>query len=212
MKNLVYKELTLSIHKFFYLLPVLLACLLMIPQWIYLIVFMYFFWISVPQIYSAYLAQQDYDFTTVLPVKKGDIALSKGYSLIILELIHIFLAVIVGVIHNLVYGSFNFFLDVSPAFFGYAFIMFALFNIIFLPLYFRTAYYFGKPLIYGIIAATIFGVGLELLALLVPWASKILDNPDMLYQLGMLLFGIVVFGGLNWVALQRSVKNYESMM
>jgi len=211
MKNLLYKEFTLSIHKFFYLLPILLAALIMIPNWIFLIVFMYFFWISVPQIYSAYLAQQDYDFTTVLPVKKSDIALSKGLALILLELYHIILAVIVGIIHNLVYGSFNFFIDISPAFFGYALIMYALFNIVFLPLYFKTAYHFGRPLIYGVIVATIFGLGLELLTLLTV-ARDILDNPNMIYQLGMLLFGIGVFVGLNWVALKRSAQNYEQMI
>jgi len=212
MRNLIYKELTLSIHKFFYILPILLAALLMIPQWIYLIAFMYFFWISVPQIYSAYLAQQDYDFTVVLPIKKGDIALSKGLTLIILELYHVILVVIVGIIHNLVYGSYNYFLDISFAFFGYGLIMFAIFNIIFLPLYFKTAYYFGKPLILAVIGSMVFGVGLELLTLLAPWATKILDNPNMLYQFGMLLGGILVFVGLNWVALSRSVKNYESMV
>ncbi|MBU1019888.1 MAG: ABC-2 transporter permease [Firmicutes bacterium] len=209
MKNLIYKELTLSINKFFYLLPILLAALLFIPQWIFMIVFMYFFWLSVPQIYSAYLAQQDYEFTTVLPIKKADIALSKGYTLIILEMYHLIFVVIFGVIHNLLYGSYNYFLDISPAFFGYAFIMFALFNITFLPLYFKTAYYFGRPLIYACIVSNIFGIGLELLTLLVPRATKILDNPNIFYQIGMLIFGILFFVGINWVALQRSVKNYE---
>lgn len=209
MKNLIYKELSLSINKFFYILPILLAGLLMIPQWLFLLVFMYFFWISIPQIYSAYLAQQDYEFTTVLPVKKSDIAISKGLTMIILELYHIVLAVVFGVIHILLYGSFNIFLDISPAFFGYAFIMFGLFNIVFLPLYFKTAYYFGRPLIYAVVVACVFGLGLELLALLVPSISQILDNPNTLYQISMLLFGILVFAGLNWLALKKSARNYE---
>lgn len=211
MKNLIYKELALSVNKFFFVFPILLAGLIMIPQWIYMLVFMYFFWVSAPQIFSAYLAQQDYEFTTVLPVQKGDIAKSKGYTVIILELLHLVLAVIVGIIHNLVYGSFNIFLNISPAFYGYVLIMFALFNIIYLPLYFRTAYYFGKPLIYGMIVCTIFGIGLELLALLVPWASNILDNPSIFYQLGMLVAGIAIFVGINWLALNRSARNYEKM-
>lgn len=211
MKNLIYKELFLSVNKFFYVLPILLAGLIMIPQWIYMLVFMYFFWISVPQIFSAYLAQQDYEFTTVLPVKKSYIAISKGLTVIILELFHLILAVIAGIIHNLVYGSFNIFIDISPAFYGYAFIMFAIFNIIYLPLYFRTAYHFGKPLIYGVIVSTIFGIGLELLALLVPWASKIIDNPSIFYQLGMLFAGILIFIGLNWFALNKSARNYEQI-
>ncbi len=211
MKNLIYKELFLSVNKFFYILPILLAGLIMIPQWIYILVFMYFFWVSAPQIFSAYLAQQDYEFTTVLPVKKSDIAVSKGLTVIILELYHLILAVIAGIVHNLVYGSFNIFMNISPAFYGYVLIMFALFNLVYLPLYFKTAYYFGKPLIYGIIVATIFGIGLELLALLVPWASKIIDNPNIFYQIGMLFAGIITFIGLNWLALKRSARNYEQI-
>ncbi len=211
MKNLVYKELFLSVNKFFYVLPILLAGLIMIPQWIYMLVFMYFFWISVPQIFSAYLAQQDYEFTTVLPVTKAQIAKSKGLTIIILELYHFILAVIAGIVHNLVYGSFNIFINISPAFYGYVLIMFALFNIIYLPLYFRTAYHFGKPLIYGVIVSTIFGIGLELLALLVPWASNIIDNPNILFQLDMLVAGIAIFVGLSWIALNRSARNYEQI-
>ncbi|XMB73034.1 ABC-2 transporter permease [Mycoplasmatota bacterium WC30] len=211
MKKLIYKELFLSVNKFFYVLPILLAGLIMIPQWIFMLVFMYFFWISVPQIFSAYLAQQDYEFTTVLPVKKSDIAKAKGLTIIILELYHIILAVIAGIIHVLIYGSANIFLDISPAFFGYVLIMFALFNIVFLPLYFRTAYYFGKPLILGVIVSTIFGIGLELLVLLLPEAAKILDNPNTLYQISILIVGIGMFVGLNWLALNRSARNYEQI-
>lgn len=211
MKNLIYKEFTLSIHKFFFVLPILLACLLFIPQWIFLILFMYFFWISVPQIYAAYLAQQDYEFITVLPIKKRDIVMSKGITLILLELYHIILAVIFGIIHNILYGTYNYFLDIGPAFFGYAFILFALFNVTFLPQYFKTAYYFGKPLIIAVIVSNIFGIGLELLVLLVPRASLILDNPNIIYQLSMLLFGILIFIGLNGVALSRSIHNYEQI-
>lgn len=211
MKNLIYKELFLSVNKFFFILPIILAGLIMIPQWVYMVAFMYFFWISIPQIFSAYLAQRDYEFTTVLPVKKSYIAISKGLTVIIIELIHIILIAIAGIIHNQVYGSFNIFIDISPAFFGYALMMFALFNVVFLPLYFRTAYYFGKPLILAAIVVTIFGVGLELLTLLVPWAARIIDNPNMIYQLGMLFMGITIFIVLNWFALSKSARNYEQI-
>ncbi|MCF7931426.1 MAG: ABC-2 transporter permease [Acholeplasmataceae bacterium] len=211
MKNLLYKELFLSVNKFFYILPIMLAGLIMIPQWVYMIALMYFFWISIPQIFSAYLAQRDYEFTTVLPVKRSYIAISKGLTVIIIELLHLVLIAIAGIAHNLVYGSFNIFIDISPAFYGYALIMFAIFNVIYLPLYFRTAYYFGKPLILAVVVVTIYGVGLELLTLLVPWATRIIDNPNIFYQIGMLFAGILIFLGLNWLALYKSARNYENI-
>ncbi len=94
MKNLIYKELNLSINKFFFLLPVILGGLLFIPNWIFLLVFYYFFWISVPQIYGAYIQHGDYNFLSVLPIKRKDIVSSKVYALFILELTHIVFAVI----------------------------------------------------------------------------------------------------------------------
>ena len=157
MKNLIYKELNLSINKFFFLLPVILGGLLFIPNWIFLLVFYYFFWISIPQIYGAYIQHGDYNFLSVLPIKRKDIVSSKVYALFILELTHIVFAVIFGLIHNELYGSWNFFFDINLAFYGVSILLFGVFNITFLPAYFKTAHFFGKPLIYATIATIIFG-------------------------------------------------------
>ena len=157
MKNLIYKELNLSINKFFFLLPVILGGLLFIPNWIFLLVFYYFFWISVPQIYGAYIQHGDYNFLSVLPIKRKDIVSSKVYALFILELTHIVFAIIFGLIHNQLYGSWNFFFDINLAFYGVSVLLFGVFNITFLPAYFKTAHFFGKPLIYATIATIIFG-------------------------------------------------------
>lgn len=157
MKNLIYKELKLSINKFFFLLPVILGGLLFIPNWIFLLVFYYFFWISIPQIYGAYIQHGDYNFLSVLPIKRKDIVSSKVYALFILELTHIIFAVIFGLIHNELYGSWNFFFDINLAFYGVSILLFGVFNITFLPAYFKTAHFFGKPLIYATIATIIFG-------------------------------------------------------
>jgi len=157
MKNLIYKELKLSINKFFFLLPVILGGLLFIPNWIFLLVFYYFFWISIPQIYGAYIQHGDYNFLSVLPIKRKDIVSSKVYTLFILELTHIVFAVIFGLIHNELYGSWNFFFDINLAFYGVSILLFGVFNITFLPAYFKTAHFFGKPLIYATISTIIFG-------------------------------------------------------
>jgi len=157
MKNLVYKELKLSINKFFYFLPILLGGLMFIPNWIFMLVFYYFFWISVPQIYGSYIQQGDYNFLTILPIKRKDIVSSKIYALFIIEAIHLVIAVLFGISHNLIYGSWNFFFDINLAFFGVAILLFGVFNISFLPAYFKTAHFFGKPLIYATAIVLIYG-------------------------------------------------------
>ena len=70
--RLLYKDLRLSIHPFFFILPVLTGALLLIPHWPYFIALMYFFWISVPNIYSTYNSQNDRTFCMLMPIKKND--------------------------------------------------------------------------------------------------------------------------------------------
>ncbi|MDY0278706.1 MAG: ABC-2 transporter permease, partial [Acholeplasma sp.] len=114
MKNLLFKELTLTIGKFFYLLPLLLGLLFFIPNWIFTLVPMYFFWISIPNIFSSYSAQLDYPFLSLLPVTKANIVVAKTVSIYIIQGIHIIFALIFGIIHNLIYGQYNFFLQINP--------------------------------------------------------------------------------------------------
>lgn len=211
MKNLVYKELKLSINKFFYILPVILSVLFFIPQWIFSIVFLYFFWISVIQIYVTYRAQSDYAFLSMLPVTKKDIVKSKVISLVILESIHILLGVIFGIIHNLIYGSTNFLMDINPAFFGVIFVMFGLFNIIFLPGYFKTAYKYGLPAIIGAVATLLFAAFFEVGAIAIPFVSNIVESNSTGIQILVLVVGIAIFIGLNVIATIKSTKNYVSI-
>ena len=210
MKHLVYKELKLSINRFFYVLPILLAALLLIPNWIFLLVFMYFFWISVPQIYSAYLAQNDYNFTALLPIQRKDIVTSKAYALFILEGIHILVAVVFAVIHVLLYGSGNLFMDLNLAFFGVAILLFGVFNVVFLPTYFRTAHYFGKPTIYGTIATLIYGFIFEFGAIKYQFMRNIFEG-NLASQILPFVITVLLSVGLNIFAIKRSKINFEKI-
>lgn len=176
MKNLIYKELTLSIHKFYFILPIILGGLMFIPYWIYSFVFMYFFWILVPQIFGSYNSNQDYNFLSALPVERKDIVKSKALAMYILEALHIVFAVVFGIIHNWIYEVYNPFLDINLAFFGIGIAMFGVFNIIFLPLYFKTAHFFGRPLIYATGAILIYGFVFEFGAIRFQWVRDLFEG------------------------------------
>lgn len=208
MKNLVYKELHLSINKFFYVLPIVLALLMLIPQWIFTLVFSYFFWISISTIFSAYNAQEDNSFSSMLPVTKKDIVTSRIYSLFILEGIHLLTGLIVGIIHILLYGSANYFLDINVAFFGIVIGMYSLFNIIFLPLYYKTGYAFGRPLIYGAAAALIYAFIFEFSAIKFQVFRDIFEG-DMVNQIIILGISIIIAILLNYITIKKSVVNFE---
>lgn len=210
--RLLYKDLRLSIHPFFLMLPVLTGALLLIPQWPYFIALMYFFWISIPTITNTFNAQNDYGFSVMLPVSKGDIVVGKIYSFILLELLHLIFAVIFAVIHAVIYDYPNFLLNPNMAFFGVAFLMYGLFNLVFFPMYFRTAYQFGLPTIVGTVVTLILAGGIEALAIYFPMVNKFMKGSgrDMrLFQLGVLVVGILLFVVFNYLAIRLSKANYE---
>lgn len=210
MKNLVFKELKLAVHWFYYVLPIMLACLMFIPQWIYTFVFMYFFWITITQVYSGYNAKEDYSFNAMLPVTRKEIVQSKLAIILILESIHLLVGVVFGFIHNSLYGSFNFFMDINLAFFGVIMVMYALFNIIFLPLYFKSAYYFGKPVIYGVIATLIYAFAFEFGAFKFQFMRDIFEG-SLISQGIVMLVAIIMTVCLTIITLKKSILNYENI-
>lgn len=208
MRNLLYKELTLSINKFFYVLPVLIGCLFFIPQWFFTLVLMYMFWITVPQVYASYLSNQDSNFTSALPVVKKDIVLSKAAALMILEMIQIIVVVIFAIVHNALYGVWNFGLDANIAFFGVAFALYGLFNILFLPYYFKTGYRFGRPTILGTIGTLVFAFILEYGVIRFEFMRNIFEG-ETTTQFLVLGSGIVLSIVLSFIAVQLSVKRFD---
>lgn len=213
MRYLIEKELNLNIPKFYFIMPILAAALMMIPMWIYVIVFMYFFWITIPAIYSAYNQQNDLSFTTMLPVRKKDIVISKIISLLILQLLHIVLGLIMAFVHNQVYGTFNIFFELNIAFFGFIFILFAIFNITFFPGYFKTAYQYGKPLLISSISITLYGASIELLNAFVPKFHHFTHSPDYLFlQWGILVAGIILYTLSILFSIKLSVKRFEERL
>lgn len=212
--RLLYKDIRLSIHPFFFILPVLTGALLLVPQWPYFIAFMYFFWISIPTIVNTLNAQNDYGFSVMMPVSKGDIVKGKILSFILLELLHLVFAAIFALIHARIYHVPNFLLNPNMAFFGFAFTIYALFNLVFFPLYFRTAYQFGLPTIVGTVVTLAFAAGVETLAIYYPTINRFLEGPDRsmrLIQLAILIMGILVFTGLSYLAIVLSKARYEKV-
>lgn len=210
MMNLLYKELKLSIHWFFYILPVLLACLMFIPQWIYSFVFMYFFWITITQIGAGYIAKEDNSFTAMLPVTKREIVLSKITAILIVEGIHIGTGIIFGIIHNQIYPVWNFFQDINLAFFSMMILMYAIFNLVFMPLYFKTAYYFGKPVIYGVVVTLIYAFLFEYGSIKYQFMRDVFEG-TMTVQWIVTAIAITLTVVLTWITIKKSVQNYESM-
>ncbi len=212
MKQLMYKEFKLSIHKFFFIVPILTGALLLIPQWVFLVAMMYFFWISIPNIYSTYNAQNDLTFCMLMPIKKEDYVKSKIYSVMFLEGLSILFGVVFAILNHLFYGTPNFVLDLNAAFFGVVFIMYGIFNLVFFPEYFKTGYRFGKATIYGNVVAILFALLVEVLVATVPTIQVWMESSNYLwFQIVFLFLGMVLFGVANLIAFIQSKKRFESI-
>jgi hypothetical protein len=171
---------------------------------------MYFFWISISQIYSGYIAKQDHSFNAMLPVSKREIVLSKVVALFIIEGVHLAVGFFFGIIHNMIYGQWNFFLDINYAFFGAMVLLYAIFNIVFLPNYFKTGYYFGKPVIYGNIVVLIYAFLLEFSQFKLQIARDIFEG-SIGTQLIVMVVGVGISIILSIITIKRSIQNYESI-
>lgn len=210
MKNLLYKEFQLAIHPAFFLMPAF-GVLVLIPQWPYFIALMYFFFISIPNIFNMDKAQNDIGFSATLPIKRADIVKARVLSTIVLELAQIFVTAIFAFINLKLYHTSNFLMSPNFAFFGFAFMFFGIFNLIYFPMFYKTADKIGWPLIIGIVAVLLFTTAVEGIILLVP-AAKILDGttnfPAQFIVLGI---GIAVFILLSSKANRLAAKRFEKI-
>ncbi|MBN2540081.1 MAG: ABC-2 transporter permease [Bacilli bacterium] len=212
MKQLMIKEFKLSIHKFFWFIPILTGALLLIPQWVYLIAMMYFFWITIPNVYSTYNSQNDLAFCMLMPIKKEDYVKSKILSVITLELVTMLFGGVFAILNRVLYHNTNFLLDLNLAYFGVVFLMFGLFNLAFYPIYFKTAYRFGKATIVGNVVAILFALGVELLVAFIPSLNqwmKASTSQELTFRVIFLLISFLMFAGFNYIAYKISAKRFE---
>lgn len=213
MRELLYKEFRLAIHPAFYVI-FLTAILLLIPNWIFTVAMSYLLWVIVPNLFFAIAANNDTFFSVLMPVKKSDVVKSKIYTVIALELLNIIIAIPFAIANFILYRGGLGMLDPNPAFFGFVLIMYALFNFLFIPGFYRTGYKMALPMTIAITGALLFALFIQLL----PFISQqfnILFNlrtpESLMWQIGMLIVGIAVFIFLNSLTIKLSVERFEKL-
>jgi hypothetical protein len=210
MNNLLYKEFRLTIGWFFYVFPVLLGALMFIPQWLFFFVPLYFCFVTVPNLFGLVKAQNDVTYSVMLPVNKNNIVLARIMSISTLELLHIAFTAVFAIVHNILYGVKNIFMDPNYAFFGLIFIMFGIFNIIMFPIYYKTAYKYGLATVLSTLAAVLFSAGIELFAVF-NRKFAIFFEADLGRQLMILAAGILIFVAMTYASYKMSVKSFEKV-
>ncbi len=213
MKNLFYKEFKLSVHPTCYLF-LLLATMLLIPNYPYYVVFFY----QTLGIFFIFLngnTTNDITFTTLLPIRKRDAVKARFYTVIIFELLQIIVTIPFAILRNVLNPAENLAgMEANIALFGLVFMMFGIFNIVFLPMFYKTAYKTGIPYLISCAAMILFVIIAEVAINLLPTLKVTLDTTNTVYfpqQMIVFLIGIILSVLLTAFAYAMSVRQFEKL-
>ena len=207
MKNMLFKEFRLGIHPLYLVFPVVLGALEFIPQWFFMLVPLYFCFVSVPNLFGQYRANNDIAFSTILPVTRKQIARSRIISFSMLELLHVFWILVFAIVHNGIYPPANYGLDLNAAYFGAVFVMFGILNLILFPIHYRTAYKYGVAAIIAIVAAVLFAAAAETSVMFLPRVRDFMEVRQDTQWL-TLTAGILFFTAANLLASAISTRSF----
>ena len=225
MNKLLYKEFRLCMHP---MVPLffLFVFMLLIPNYLYLIP-CFFICNAIFYAFQQGAASNDTLFTVLLPVSKSKAVLSKYLYVIILQMIMLLLYLPLIFLNHAIFAEGNKAgIDACFTLIGAGFVLFAVFDLVFLPSFFKTGYKAGKSFLIGAIAvfAWIFiceGVFIasnsEALQSAVPffgWVARYLDGwprdgKTLGVQLGFTAVGALIFAVSNLISYKLSVKNFE---
>jgi ABC-2 type transport system permease protein len=213
MISLLYKEFKLSINIMAYFMP-LLGTLLLIPDWTYFIAFMYAF-ITIPVTFVICKDQRDHAFSVLLPVRKKDIVKARFISVAIVEMLQIFMAVIFALISNTLHSNGNAWLmDLNVAFFGIVFAIYALFNFVFMTMFYKTAHKILLPVFVSLLIVLVFTALTEYVIQTIPAMKMYFDGLNkerLIQQIPVLIAGILIYISTMIVSYKISYKRFEKI-
>ncbi len=215
MKALMYKELKLALHPTTYLFMAI-GAMLMIPSYPYYVAFVYTC-LSIFFIFLSTRENKDIFFTASLPVRKSDVVKSRVFTVAIIELLQLAIGIpfaIIGIRINPNAAGNLVGIEANMAFFGLVLVMYAIFNAIYLPIFYKNTVKVGFPLIFAFIAVTIYVVAVEVAVQMIPFLKTHLDTTDpamTMYQIPVLIAGMLIYALSLWLTYRISAANFEKV-
>ncbi|AKN29932.1 membrane protein [Clostridium carboxidivorans P7] len=212
MRNLLRKELLLSMHP---TAPIflILSMMLIIPNYTYYVVF---FYTGLAVFFTCLNGRENNDvfYTLTLPIAKKDIVKSRFAFVILLQLAQIIIAIPFAIIRqNLPVPGNKVGMNANITLFGISLIMLGLFNYIFFKIYYKDVNKVGTAFVKSTIAISVYIVIAETCAHVVPFVRDYLNTKDpqyLTYKLIVLAAGIIIYAFLTHVVYKKSVKAFES--
>jgi hypothetical protein len=213
MSNLLRKEFKLAVHPTSFIF-LLLAPMLLIPNYPYYVAFFY----QTLGVFFTFMngnTTNDVTFTTLLPVRKRDAVKARVITVVVCELLQIVVSIPFAFLRNTLIPVPNAAgMEANAALFGLSLVMLGLFNLVFLPGFYKTAYKTGGPYVWACAAMSVFVILAELVIQLTPALKTALDTVNPAYlpqQMSVLAAGVVLFGILTALASKLSIERFEKL-
>ncbi len=209
MKMLLYKEIRLAAHPTSIVFA-FLGCLVLVPAYPYSVIFM--FGCLAP--YITFLnARETNDawYTAILPVTKHESVMGKCLLIVSIQLFQLLFSIPFAILRNVLDIANNpVGLDASLAWYGFGFIVYAVFDLVFLSTFYKSGYKAGKAFILAAIPMVILMILVESTAYIpaLTWMDSY-QPEHLLRQLPILAVGIIFYAVFLSLAYHMSVKHFE---
>jgi hypothetical protein len=214
MKNLLYKEFRLASHPTTYLF-LSFGVMLLIPNYPGYVAFFYMC-LSVFFLFLSGRENKDIFFTVMLPIRKRDVVKARCVMIALIELAQILISVPFALLAARIYpeGINQAGIEANVAFYGLVFVLFAIFNLIFIPAFYKTAYKIGAPFLFASGAVCLYYGAMESLVWIPSPLQAFLDTTDaamMARQLPILAAGFAIWGLGMFLAYRRAARHFEKV-
>lgn len=210
MIKLFYKELKLILSPTLYMFTVL-TVLMFVPSFPPISNMAYSL-IGLITVLNVAIGARDYEFTALLPVPRHYIVASKCFVLVYSQILQVVVAIPCALL--LVYviapeghamgQNTNFF------FFGMVLINYTVFNLIFLPWFFKSGYKVNKPLLTGLLSFFAMSVVYAIIIYIFPVLNG-MDAEGVGLRLTLLIIAICIYLSGTYLAYKRALKNFRKV-
>lgn len=212
MKALFCKQLRLVCHPMTWAFC-LFGSMFLIPNYPYTVVF---FYVTLGLFFSFMNGreQRDADFTALLPVRKSDMVRVNVWFCVAVEVTTLLLGVPFACISARINpnGTNVVGLDCNVALFAAGFVLFAVFNSVFLPAFYRTGYKVGISYLKAVIPMALVMVLCEALPHfpMLEWLNDTSMAANV-RQLPLLAVGVLLYAVCTWLACRGAITRYEKV-
>ena len=212
MKALLYKQLHLVCHPMTLVFP-LFGVMLLIPSYPYTLIFFY----VVLGLFFSFVnsrEQRDIYYSALLPIRKRDTVRASVLFVLVVELFSLLVAVPFAMLSVRInpLGGNAVGLEPNAAIFAAGLLIFTVFNGIFLPTFYKTAYKVGVSFLKAIIPTSLIIIAMEA-SVHFP-GTEFLEDCTASGQLSLMplvIVAAIIYGGGTYLAYQAAAKNYEKV-